>query len=203
MHVLSRYLLRAAVVIALLVPFAPAPGWSQAAQGKLASPVVVVLDMRVIMRESVAGKAWQEYYDGKVKAHKDQIAAEEKALRPAWEELQRQRSILAPEAFQQRERDFREKEAAVNRRIAGAEQELGNELRNTFEQVRQVIEGHLRPIRDQIVAEKGIDIVLLVNPDVNYVGKSYEITGLVLKQLDRNLPKINIPALAEKAKKGN
>lgn len=196
MLAIVRYFTGFLVAAALLAPLAPAK-----AQAKLEPPVIAVLDMRVIMRESAAGKAWQAYYNSKVKAHKDQIAAQEKALRPAWEELQRQRTILAPQAFQQREREFREKEATVNRKIATNEQELGVELRNTFNEVRQVIEGRLRPIRDQIVAEQGIDMIFLFSPDLNYVTKAYNITGTVLERLDKSLPKIDISALAKKAKK--
>lgn len=180
--------------------FAPASApRAQSSSANLKPPVIAVLDMRVIQRESIAGKAWQEYYNAQVKAHKDRIASEEKALRPAWDELQRQRSIMAPEAFKQRERQFREKEAAVNRKIQAAEQEVTAQLRDTFNELRKVIEGHLRPIRDQIVQERGIDMIFLYSPDLNYVSSSYDITQTVLEGLDKRLPKVDIPALAKKA----
>lgn len=198
MFVIARLFMIVLTAAMLLAPASAVKAQQPGADG-LAAPVIAVLDMRVIMRESVAGKAWQKYYNSQVKAHKNEIAAKEKALRPAWEELQRQRSIMAPDAFKQREREFREKEAAANREIQASEQELTVSLRNTFNEVRQVIEGHLRPIRDQIVKERGIDMIFLYSPDLNYVSEPYDITKTVLTRLDRRLPKIDIPALAKKA----
>ena len=190
-----------AAALATVALWSAAPVNAQSADAKLAPPVIALLDMRVVMRESHAGKAWQAYYNSKVKQHKDNIAAEEKALRPAWEELQRQRAIMAPQAFQQREREFREKEAAVNRKIAGAEQEMTIELRSTSDQVRHAIEEKLRPIRDRIVAERGIDIIFLASPDLSYVSKPYDITPIVLERLNKSLPKLDVRGLAKKAKK--
>lgn len=197
MLAIARYITVFLISAMLLAPVS-APR-AQSSSANLKPPVIAVLDMRVIQRESIAGKAWQKYYDARVKAHKDRIAAEEKELRPAWDELQRQRSIMAPEAFKQRERQFREKEAAVNRKIQAAEQELTGQLRDTFNELRKVIEGHLRPIRDQIVQERGIDMIFLYSPDLNYVSSSYDITDPVLERLDKRLPKVDIPALAKKA----
>ncbi len=196
MIAIGRYFGILAVTLSLL-----APATAHAQDKKLKAPVIAVLDMRVIMRESHAGKAWQVYYNKEVKAQKEEISSMEKELRPAWEELQRQKTILAPQAFQTREREFRQKEASANSRISSAEQQRGQNLQRTFHEVQQVIFNKLRPIRDKIVAEKGIDMVIFLNPDINYVAGRYDITKEVLTQLDRDLPKLDVPAIAKKVKK--
>lgn len=181
-----------------------APGVASAQQhgkGKLKPPVIAVLDMRVIMRESNAGKAWQAYYEKQVKGHRDEIASMEKQLRPAWNELQRQKTILAPQAFAGRERAFRQKEAAANSKLATDERKLSQHLQRTFHEVQRVILSKLKPIRDRVVAEKGLDMVIFMNPDMNYLAPRYDITQEVLVALNRALPKLDVPALAKKAEK--
>lgn len=196
MTAIGRYFGVLAVALALL-----APGTAHAQDKKLKAPVIAVLDMRVIMRDSRAGKAWQVYYSREVKAQKEEISSMEKELRPAWEELQRQKTILAPQAFQAREREFRQKEAAANSKISGAERQRGENMQRTFNEVKRVIFSKLAPIRDKIVAEKGIDMVIFLNPDINYVAGRYDITKEVLTQLDHDLPKLDVPAIAKKVKK--
>ena len=44
-------------------------------------------------------------------------------------------------------------------------------------------------------------MVIFLNPDINYVAERYDITKEVLTQLDRDLPKLDVPAIAKKVKK--
>jgi Skp family chaperone for outer membrane proteins len=170
------------------------------AQNALKPPVTAILDMRIILRDSIAGKAWQDYYNAQRKSHKDQIAAEEKALRTAWDELNRQKSILAPQAFQTRERSFKEMEAAARRKIGAMEQELSRSLRATLAEVRKAMDEKLGPILDQMVKDRGIDMII-ANQDLIFFRKDYDVTGEVLQRLNKALPRLDVPALAAKAKK--
>jgi outer membrane protein len=202
MTVIARFGRFVSVFVLALALLAPGTvSAQQGSKGKLKPPVIAVLDMRVIMRESIAGKAWQAYYEKQVKGHRDEIAAMEKQLRPAWDELQRQKTILAPQAFEGREREFRQKEAAANGQLARDEQQLSQHLQRTFHEVQRVVLGKLRPIRDRIVAEKGLDMVIFMNPDMNYLAPRYDITREVLVELNRALPKLDVQALAKKAEK--
>jgi Skp family chaperone for outer membrane proteins len=170
------------------------------AQNSLKPPVTAILDMRIILRDSIAGKAWQDYYNAQRKSHKDQIAAEENALRKAWDDLNRQKSILAPQAFQTRERSFKEMEAAARRKIGAMEQELSRSLRATLAEVRKAMDEKLGPILDQMVKDRGIDMII-ANQDLIFFRKDYDVTGEVLRRLNKALPRLDVPALAAKAKK--
>ncbi len=181
-----------------------APG-AVSAQSKrivLKPPVVVILETREIQRNSVAGKSLQVFVNARRKVHKSQIAIEEKLLRTAWEELTRQKSILAPQAFQSRERAFRAKEAAAKRKVAVLEQALNNELRVTLAAVSKIVDQKMRPILDKIVKTKGIDIIMMKQGLV-HVGENYNITNEVLKELNKSLPKLDVESLSKKAKNNN
>jgi len=184
------------LVIAMIgvIPATMAP-----AQTAPKMPVTGILDMRVILRDSHVGKAWQAYFESKRKAHKDAIAVEEKKLRTAWDELNRQRSVMAPQAFQARERAFREMEAAAKGKIGQLEQSMNASLRATLSEVRKTMDGKLGTILDGLVQEKKIDLILS-NQDIVYFRKELDITQEVLKRFDKALPSIDIPALAAKAK---
>ncbi len=181
-----------------LVWLAPMPVQAQAANQRLKAPVIAILDMRVVKRDSISGKAVQAFLNGKRRAHKDLIAAEEKALRSAWEELSRQRSILSPQAFQVRERAFREKETAAKRKIVALEQALQRDLRATLIEVDKIVGEKMRPIIDQVIESKGIDIIM-ANQDLIYAKATYNITGEILKGIDKVLPSLDVQALANKA----
>lgn len=191
-------------VFAVLMAAVMAMSWDAAAQQpaagtRLAPPVIATLDMRVVTRDSAAGKSIQAYVNDRRKVQKDRIAKEEQALRAAWEELSRQRSILSPQAFQQRERDFRTKEATAKRNIAQGEQELQRELRATLTEARKLVDRNLRPILDKLIAAKGIDIIVATQ-DLIYTSSKYDLTKQVLRELDQKLPRLDMRALTAKAK---
>ncbi len=168
------------------------------AQSKV--PKTAVLDMRAVLRDSVAGKTWQDYYNAKRKEHKDRIAAEEKNVRAAWDELNRQRSILAPQAFQVRERAFRDLETAARGRVGVAEQQLARELRATQAEVRKIMDAKLEVILEEMIKERGIDIII-AKDDLVFSRKEFDLTAEVMKRLNAALPKLDVAALAAKAKK--
>ena len=187
----------AAFVIAL---FLTAPLSAAQAQSAPRAPIIAVFDSRVILRDSIVGKSWQEYFNSRRKAHKDAIATEEKKLRTAWDELNRQRSIMAPQAFQARERSFRDMESAAKGRIAEMDQDVGRRLRATLGEVQKRMDSKLGPIVDQIVKERSIELILPAQGIALLVRKDLDITPEVLKRFDKALPKLDIQALAAKVK---
>ncbi|HEX9807976.1 MAG TPA: OmpH family outer membrane protein [Alphaproteobacteria bacterium] len=160
------------------------------------APVIAVLDMRVIMRDSAAGKSIQTHVDAKRKVYRERIAGEEKEIRSAWEALSRQRSILSPEAYQQRERQFREREATVKRKIAEVEQELNRELRGTLVEAKKIVDQHLQPVLEGLIQERGIDLIL-PKQELIYTSNTHDITSETLKRLDGRLPRIDMKSLGK------
>ncbi len=189
-------MMRAACALALALCAA------SAAQAQSKAAVTAVLDMRVIHGNSIAGKTWQEYFNTRRKEFKDRIAAEEKSLRSAWDELNRQRSILSPEAFQARERTFKEMEAAANGRAQVLDQQLSREVRATRAEFDKAVEDALEPILESVIKAKGIDIILK-REGVFFSRKEFDITSDVLARLDKAMPRVDIKALAAKAKKAD
>ncbi len=181
----------------VLVWLAPMPVQAQTTNQRLKAPVIAILDMRVVKRDSISGKAVQSFLNSKRRAHRDLIAAEEKALRLAWEELSRQRALLSPQAFQAREQAFRKKETAAKRKIVALEQAWQRDLRVTLIEFEKILGEKMRPIIDKVIESKGIDIIM-ANQDLIYAKAKYSITGEILKGIDRVLPSLDVQALANK-----
>ena len=192
--------LRRVLAAFLIALFLTAPLSVAQAQSGPRAPIIAVFDSRVILRDSIVGKAWQDYFNSKRKAHKDAIATEEKKLRTAWDELNRQRSIMAPQAFQARERSFRDMESAAKGRIGQMDQDVGRQLRATLGEVQKRMDSKLGPIVDQLVKERSIELILPAQGIALLVRKDLDITPEVLKRFDKALPKLDIPALAAKVK---
>lgn len=182
-------------LFALMAFAAPAPVFAQA---PLKAPLVAYIDMREIMRDSAAGKTVQDYFNGKRKALREQIGAEEKKVRAAWDELNRQKSILAPQALQARERSFRELEAAARGTAAKLDQDFARDLRAVQAEFQRVVNEKLNVIFNALMSEKGIDLIV-ANEAVVMARKEYDVTPDVLKRLNKALPKVDIKALAAKA----
>jgi Skp family chaperone for outer membrane proteins len=197
MNSISKWI-TALLFVSLLM--ATGPVLAQSKQPPLKPPVVVMLDTQEIQRTSAAGKSLQVFVDARRKLHKSRLVAEEKILRKEWDELTRQRSILAPQAYQQRERAFRTKETAAKRKVAALEQALNYELRVTLAAVSKILDQKMRPILDKIVKAKGIDIIMMKQSLV-YVGVKYNITAEVLQEVDKSLPTLDVEAVSLKAKK--
>ena len=97
---------------------------------------MAVVDFQLILRESVAAKAIREYIEEKQRQYREQIKSKEDELRLAQEELARQRTILSPEAYAQRESDFQKRVEAVQREVADRNKELDNALGYGMQQVQ-------------------------------------------------------------------
>ena len=65
-----------------------------------------VVDRQQIMRESLAGESVRQEFEAMEQAYREQISARESELRAQQEELTRQRAILTPEAYSERENEF-------------------------------------------------------------------------------------------------
>src|SRR4051812_15727015 len=66
------------------------------------TPMILVLDVQLVMRESKAGKSVQEQIKQQQSVYQKEVASQENEFRSANEELKRQQAILAPDALQGR-----------------------------------------------------------------------------------------------------
>jgi outer membrane protein len=182
----------AIALVALAVSALPGLALAQAAGGKVPPAIIAVIDSQRVNREAAALKNARQQLEQFRFNFQSEIAKEEEKLRAEEQEIARQRSVLSPEAFEQRRQAFQAKVIELQKRIQERSQSLEKMLNGVREQVTvQVIE-----ILKGLATERGFNMVLDRAQVQIFIGDSIDITPEVLKRLDQRLPtvKVNLPA---------
>lgn len=189
---MTSFRLRSAACLAVL---GASLGWSfppPASAQALEPAVIAVVDVQFILQESTAAGSVRAQVDEMRRDHLELVNAREEELRQQEQELKRQQSILTPHAFNEKRREFR-------RRVADAQREAQQRLRN-LDQMRarglRGIERALRPIIVDLSRERGFNIVL-ASTQLVFGAKSLDITKAVLERLDQALPTVDLAAPSE------
>lgn len=178
------------LVVALLCW--PTAGWAAGPQTPTAELPIAVVDVQGIMRVAKASKAVQEQIEKRREAYQAQVSSEEKRLRQAEQDLSQQRAVLAPDAYQQKVREFQTQVAEVQRRV----QMRKRELDETFASAMNELRGALVSVVAEIAEQRGIKLVLFKSQIV-IAEKSLDVSEETLQRLNERLPsvKIDLPPL--------
>lgn len=189
---MKSFIKTAIALVALAVSALPGVALAQAAGGKVPPAIIAVIDSQRVNREAAALKNARQQLEQFRFSFQSEIAKEEEKLRAEEQEIARQRSVLSPEAFEQRRQAFQAKVIDLQKRIQERSQSLEKMLNGVREQVTvQVIE-----ILKGLAQERGFNMVLDRAQVQIFIGDSIDITPEVLKRLDQRLPtvKVNLPA---------
>lgn len=146
---------------------------------------VGVVDIQKITRESLAAQSVLSEMEGRQASYRDQLKAKEDDLRAQFEELQRQKTILSPEAFSTREAEFNKKREQLQREAAAKRQELDDGLNYAMQQIRAEMSKIIQNIADErgytMVMERSLLVVS--GPDLDFSAE-------VLARLNQILPSV-------------
>lgn len=151
--------------------------------------IIAVIDNQRVSRDAAAYKAARQQADQYRAAMQQEFSREEERLRQENQELERQRTLLAPEAFEARNREFQTKVVAFQRRLQERNRSLDVFIRNTQTEVQKV----LTVIVQEMANERGFNLLLDKNLTF-YSTDPLDITNEVLSRLDRRLPVARVPA---------
>ncbi len=153
---------------------------------------IVVIDRAAIMQFSKVGQDIAKQMQTYASQAKNDLSAQGKALQAEGRNLQQQVAILAPDVKQKRLDAFRAKEEALQ----GAAQRKDEQLKVAFAQARAAMEQQLGPILQQLVKERGANLVLDKQAVVFANANGFDITGDAINRLNQKLPsfKINLNA---------
>src|SRR3954468_6059851 len=172
--------------LALALPFLLAP---TAAYADPPQPKIVVLDRAAIMTFSKAGQDIAKQMQAYSNQAKNELAARGKALQNDGRNLQQQVAILAPDLKAKKLADFQAREQALQ----GEVQKKDEQMRTAFAQARQTMEAKLGPILQQLVKERGANLVLDKQAVVFAPSAGgFDITGDAIKRLDQQMPALKI-----------
>jgi Skp family chaperone for outer membrane proteins len=153
---------------------------------------IVVIDRAAIMQFSKVGQDIARQMQTYANQAKADLSAQGRALQNEGRTLQQQVAILAPDVKQKRLDAFRAKEQALQ----GAAQRKDDQLKAGFAQARQAMEQQLGPILQQLVKERGANLVLDKQAVVFASTNGFDITGDAINRLNQKLPsfKVNLNA---------
>ena len=94
-----------------------------------------VVDRQQIMRDSLAGEGVRQDFEAMEQSYRDEISGRENALRAQQEELSRQKAILTPEAYLERETNFANQVEALQRDVTEINKQLDAMLQYGMRQI--------------------------------------------------------------------
>ena len=193
---MTRFLLAsAAFLVALTTSGFTSPTYAQdkstppAAKPSSVLPVpkIAMVDFQKVLRESLAAQSLREQIDKIRRVERDKIAKLEDTLRDSRQKIDKQRSVLSPEAYRKKVQEWENKSGE---HVRGAEKRKHG-LDVAFEKSLAKIQSVLINVIQTISDEKKINLVftrsqvLLVDPDMN-------ITDIVMAGLNKQLASVKL-----------
>lgn len=158
-------------------------------------PGVAVVDIQRVLRESAASKSIQGQIEKQRASYQQEITKQENELRSAEQELNRQRTLVSPDAFNERRRQFEQRVGNLQRDVQNRKRELDK----SFSTAMRTVENSLREIIEQMVTERRLTLVLIKTQTV-FAAPELELTEEVMKRLNAKLPSVKVPPPAPPAK---
>lgn len=169
-------------------PAAAAPAQPAGNKGEpLKAPVVAVVDVQRIMQESSASKGIQKAIESQRDSYQKEIQTLEDKLQNAENELRKQQTVLAPDAFAAKRRDFEKQVADVQRTV----QERKRTLDTAFNDAMTHVQKTMLDIVQDLADERGANVVIPRNLLVLFAS-NLDVTEPVLERLNKQLPSVPV-----------
>jgi outer membrane protein len=175
----------------LILAFALVPSLALAASAP-PQPRIVVIDRGAILQFSKVGQDIARQVQAYATQAKNDLSAQGRALQKEGQALQQQVAILAPELKQKKIAAFEARQSSLQ----SAAQKKDEQIRGGFIAARGAVEKVLGPLLQDIVKERGANLVLDKQAIVMANTSSFDITGEVINRLNQAMPtyKVNLDA---------
>ena len=150
------------------------------------TPRIGVVDLQRIMRESVAAQKVRAELEARQAQYREEIGAREDALRAQQQELERQRTILSPEAFAEREVEFSKSVEALQREVAERNRQLEEALSYGMQRVNLAALKIVANIAEELALGLVLDKTQLL-----LVSKGLEFSDQALERLNAEV--VSVP----------
>jgi outer membrane protein len=143
------------------------------------------IDAQKVLENSKTGKQVKSRMEEYLKPRQKIIDDQKDELRRLEEDLNRQTSVLSPEAKKAKEEDFRKKLSDYQKRAM----ELNDEVQSKKLEVLKDFNKKLEEAARQIAEKEGFTFVFDKNADggsLVYARDNYDLTDKVIEQVDKN-----------------
>lgn len=178
--------MRRSVLMAVVAGVATMTGVA-GAQAQERRPAVVfgVVNTDRILQDSLAAKGVRLEREKYAQTYQTQIKDQEAKLRAEDQELSQQRSVMAPEVFQQRAQAFQQKLAEFQNQVRDKQERLDF----SFQQAMQEIGNTIISVSQEIAKQQGITAVAAHN-QLLFFDPGMDITVSVLDRLNQRLASV-------------
>jgi Skp family chaperone for outer membrane proteins len=176
------------LILVLATSVAAAAAAAQPQPARL--PAALIVDMAQILQEAKAGKEVQSTINQQYATYSKEVAQQEEELQKGGAELERQRTVLAPDVYNTRARELQQRYDTLGKSVQAKRQALQQSLNEAMDKVKN---GALEVIAD-IVKERKADLVLQKQAVV-FEAEGMDVTAEAVTRLDKKLPSVpvNLP----------
>lgn len=170
----------------LLIAAALAPGRRLEAQ-QAPPPVILIVDMQQILQDAKAAKEVQSALNQQYSTYSKQVAQQEDELQKGGAELERQRTVLAPEVYSARARELQQRYDALGKTVQAKRQALQQSLNDAMGKVRAAA---LEVVGD--ISKERRATLVLEKQAVVYESEGMDISADAIQRLDKKLPSVKV-----------
>jgi outer membrane protein len=188
---MRSFLRRGTPGVLLLIAACLAPAAPLAAQPATPAPVILIVDMQQVLQEAKAAKEVQAALNQRYTAYSKEVAQQEDELQKGGAELERQRTVLAPDAYNARARELQQRYDELGKTVQSKRQTLQQSLNDAMGKVRAAA---LEVVGD--ISKERRATLVLEKQAVVYETEGMDISADAIRRLDKKLPSvpINLPA---------
>jgi Skp family chaperone for outer membrane proteins len=154
------------------------------------TPVVLIVDLPQVLRDAKAGKEVQLAVNQQYSGYAKEVAQQEDELQKGRGELERQRTVLAPDVYNTRARELQQRYDELSKVVQNRQQALQQSYKEAMTKVENAA---LEAIAD-VVKERKANLVMAKQALV-FEDESMDITAETITRLDKKLPSVpvNLP----------
>lgn len=178
--------------VMLVVPALGLAALSASAQQVLPTPAMVVVDMTQIMRDAKAAKDIQSQIEKEMNAYSGEVSQQESGLKTLRDDLERQRTVLAPDVFNTKSQEYQQRYAALDRDVQTKRQEM----QQSYSEAMTKVESAALQIVADVAKERKANMVV-AKAALLYMDDAFDVTPEVTRRLDEKLP--SMPVVPPKA----
>lgn len=148
---------------------------------------IVTINIQSILSDSAAAKSAKAQIDTKRNQYQGELKKIEDKLRKEDQSLAEQRSLLSPEALEQKKREFAQEVTKAQKEVQEKRERLGEAYNDAVGDIQESV---MKIVAD-MAKERGFKVVIPTN-NLVYATPELDITKDVLAQLNKDLPKVSI-----------
>jgi outer membrane protein len=178
-------------LIARVVPLAVVLGLAASPlAAEQAPPTILIVDMQQILEQAKAAKQVSETLNQQFSAYSKEVAQQEDELQKGRGELERQRTVLAPDVYNGRARELQQRYDELSKVVQSRQQALQQSYKEAMTKVETAA---LEVIAD-LVKERKANLVMAKQALV-FEDESMDVTAETIARLDKKLPSVpvNLP----------